>query len=96
MENYVETAKQTLRQMNMIKTLSWLASLQNHTSVLESFSHMYSTVQEDHFGKKEFEGVLMNSSTSHYRTVNCDNKNGEGKEMKLSSKPLGPTSKQRQ
>lgn len=38
----------------------------------------------------------MNSTTSHYRIVSCDNKNGEGKEMWLSSKPLGATMKQRQ
>lgn len=50
LENYVETAKQTLRQMNMIKTLSWFTSLQNHTSALESLGHMCGTDQEDHFG----------------------------------------------
>lgn len=62
----------------MIKTLSWFTSLQNHTSAL---GHMCSMDQEDHFGKKKFKDVLINSATSHYRTVNCDNKNGEGKEM---------------
>lgn len=80
LENDVETAKQTLRQMNMIKTLPCFTSLQNHTSALESLSHVCSTDQEDQFGKKKFEGVLMNSTTSHYWAVNCDNKSGESKE----------------
>lgn len=61
LENYVEMAEQTLGQMNLIKTLSWFTSLQNHASAAESPSHVYSTDQEDHFGKKKFEGVLMNS-----------------------------------
>lgn len=51
LENYVETAEQTLRQMKIIKTLSWFASLQSHTSAFESLSHMCSMDQEDQFGK---------------------------------------------
>lgn len=52
-ENYVETAKQTLRQMKMIKTQSWFTSLQSPTSALESLVHMYDMDQEDHFGKTQ-------------------------------------------
>lgn len=51
-ENYVETTKQTLRQMEMIKTLSWFTSLQNHSSALKSLSHVCNMDQEDHLGKK--------------------------------------------
>lgn len=50
-ENYVETAKQTRRQMKMIKTLSWFTSLQSHTSAFESLIHMCNTDQEDQAGK---------------------------------------------
>lgn len=50
-ENCVETAKQTLRQMKMIKTLSWFASLQSHSSAFESLSDMCNMDQDDQFGK---------------------------------------------
>ena len=46
-ENYVETEKQTLRQMKMIKTLSWFTSLQSHTSAFKSLIHMCNMNQED-------------------------------------------------
>lgn len=51
-ESYVETAKQILRQMKMIKTLSWFTSLQSHTSAFRRLIHVCNTNQQDHqFGK---------------------------------------------
>lgn len=49
-ENYVETAKQTLKQMKMIKTLSCLLH-HKATPAEEGLSHMCNMDQEDPFVK---------------------------------------------
>lgn len=49
-ENYVETAKQTLKQMKMIKTLSCLLH-HKATPAEERLSHMCNMDQEDQFVK---------------------------------------------